>query len=98
MALGALQKEDYFDYKICGTEVEYSKPHPEIYEKSNKCLLPSLSPSECLVVEDSLNGLIAGDRAGTKLCAVLGTIEKEKLEASPADVIYPNAKVLLEKI
>ncbi len=93
--LGALQ-EDYFDYKICGTEVEYSKPHPEIYERAINAI--SLSPSECLVVEDSLNGLIAGDRAGTKLCAVLGTIEKEKLEASPADVIYPNAKVLLEKI
>ena len=93
--LGALER-DYFDYKICGTEVEYSKPHPEIYERAISAI--ELAPSECLVVEDSLNGLIAGDRAGTKLCAVLGTIEKEKLEASPAHIIYPNAKVLLENI
>ena len=91
--LGALE-EDYFDYKICGTEVEFSKPHPEIYERAIEAI--SLTPNECLVVEDSLNGLIAGGKAGTKLCAVLGTIEKTELEASKADIILPTASSLLD--
>ena len=63
---------------------------PEIYERAISAI--ELAPSECLVVEDSLNGLIAGDRAGTKLCAVLGTIEKESLRH-----LLPISSILTQK-
>ena len=93
--LGALER-DYFDYKICGTEVEYSKPHPEIYERAISAI--ELAPSECLVVEDSLNGLIAKGQGWNEALRRFGYDRKRKLEASPAHIIYPNAKVLLENI
>lgn len=45
----------YFDQIISGEAVTYAKPHPEIYLKLASRF--SLSPAECVAVEDSLNGL-----------------------------------------
>lgn len=59
---------DLFDIRGCfsafitGTECEESKPHPEVFLRSARAL--SVKPEECLVIEDSKNGVIAANRAG----------------------------------
>ena len=56
--------QDYFSGIVSGTELEHSKPHPEIFLKT-----ASLSGSrldQCLVIEDSENGVIAAKAAGMK--------------------------------
>lgn len=52
----------YFDELICGDMVEHSKPNPDIYCLAAKTF--GVSPSQCLVLEDSYNGIRAGHAAG----------------------------------
>lgn len=54
--------EEYFDTLTCGDEVKNSKPNPEIFQITAKKL--SLLPKECLVIEDSLNGVQAALQGG----------------------------------
>lgn len=53
---------EIFPYSICGDEVVYSKPDPYIYLKACKKL--GELPENCMVLEDSKNGLVAGKAAG----------------------------------
>jgi beta-phosphoglucomutase family hydrolase len=52
----------YFNAIVTGTDVKHSKPHPEIFLLAAKRL--NISPSECIVVEDSTNGVLAANHAG----------------------------------
>ncbi len=52
----------YFEYLISGEEVEKSKPDPEIFMTAMKN--GGVSPEECIVVEDSFNGITAARRSG----------------------------------
>lgn len=52
----------YFTAKVSGAELSQSKPHPEIFEKAAK--LGSYSKEECVVIEDSDNGIAAANAAG----------------------------------
>lgn len=51
-----------FDHIICATMVEWGKPKPDIYLYTAEQL--GLSPSECIAVEDSPNGVISAHTAG----------------------------------
>lgn len=55
---------EYFSIFVTGTECENSKPEPEIFLKA-AALLGS-SPEECIVIEDSRNGLLAASKANMK--------------------------------
>lgn len=58
----------YFDTIITGCDVGAGKPAPDIYLKSAE--LCNVSPENCLVFEDVLQGIAAGHNAGMKVCAV----------------------------
>lgn len=59
---------DTFEFIISGDMVTKGKPDPEIY---NRCVEQlGLNPSNCLVLEDSLNGIKAGVAAGCFTCAI----------------------------
>lgn len=60
--------ENEFEFVVSGDMVQKGKPDPEIYSKCLEQL--NLSGSECLVLEDSLNGIKAGSAAGCNTCAV----------------------------
>jgi len=55
---------DYFPVIICGDMVKHSKPDPEIYITACKAL--NESPSNCIALEDSKNGLLSAYNAGCK--------------------------------
>lgn len=57
-----LTVEDYFDYLVSGEEVEHSKPAPDIFLRAAEML--NVTPSECMVIEDSKNGSLAAKAAG----------------------------------
>jgi HAD superfamily hydrolase (TIGR01509 family) len=59
--------ENEFEFIVSGDEVTSGKPDPEIYTKCVHTL--SLPPQACLVLEDSRNGVIAGNEAGCFTCA-----------------------------
>lgn len=52
----------YFDATVCGDEVVKGKPDPEIFRVAAREI--SCAPNECLIMEDSENGLKAALAAG----------------------------------
>ena len=66
-----------FDFVITGPEVTNSKPAPEIYQRAMAEF--NVQPHECLVVEDSENGVRSGIDAGAHVVGVEGTFPPEQL-------------------
>ena len=66
--LEKLKIRDYFDVILSAEKLEFGKPHPEIYIKAAKQL--KIDPSTCLVIEDSLNGVIAAKAAKMNVVAI----------------------------
>ncbi|MBI9101700.1 MAG: HAD family phosphatase [Spirochaetales bacterium] len=62
LKLGGIR--DYFDYLVCGDEVKHSKPDPEIFLKAAGAL--EIKPANCLVFEDSFQGIRAANAAGMR--------------------------------
>ena len=54
--------EKVFDVIVSGDMVEHGKPAPDCYLMAAE--LVGAAPAECVVVEDSKNGILAGKRAG----------------------------------
>ena len=52
----------YFTAKISGADLTESKPHPEIFEKA--AVLGNTTNKNCIVIEDSDNGIKAANDAG----------------------------------
>lgn len=50
-----------FDSLTCGDEVKLGKPDPELFETAAR--KANVKPENCVVFEDSENGIIAADRA-----------------------------------
>lgn len=55
---------DRFNCIVCGDEVERGKPEPDIFLLAAKKL--DVSPAECIVLEDSENGIKAAYKAGMR--------------------------------
>jgi len=52
----------YFTAKISGADLTQSKPHPEIFTKAAS--LGNTAPEDCIIIEDSDNGIQAANDAG----------------------------------
>jgi len=52
----------YFDSIIDGTKTTESKPHPQVFLMGSEAL--NLDPKECVVFEDSINGVKAANTGG----------------------------------
>lgn len=63
---------------VCGDEVRRSKPDPEPYLRAAALL--GVDPTRCVVIEDSILGVTAGERAGA---AVLGVASEVPLPPAP---------------
>ncbi|HCS49412.1 MAG TPA: HAD family hydrolase, partial [Candidatus Aminicenantes bacterium] len=62
-----LKIREKFDVLQASDEIKRGKPDPEIYLRT--CLRLGLEPKQCIVLEDSSNGALAGKRAG---CYTIG--------------------------
>ncbi|MBP5315146.1 MAG: HAD family hydrolase [Muribaculaceae bacterium] len=78
----------YFDAIVTADDVTKSKPDPQGYLIAASRL--SLSPSECVVVEDSPAGLHAGRRSGAAVFGLATTVS--------ASQIIDDCDVLLDSI
>ncbi len=52
----------YFKAKLSGADLKASKPHPEIFLKA--AIASGFKKEECMVIEDSTNGIAAAHAAG----------------------------------
>jgi len=78
--------EESFDAVVNGLDIKNKKPSPDIYLLAAKIL--GLHPSECLVVEDAVNGVEAAKRAGAKCLGLTTSFTRNEL--SNADWIADN--------
>jgi beta-phosphoglucomutase family hydrolase len=80
---------DYFDFVITADEVQKPKPDPEVFLKCAKKL--GCQPEKCVVVEDSIFGVIAARKAGMKCIAIpSGAYSEEELEKEAPNIIVSS--------
>ncbi|MCX6741859.1 MAG: HAD family phosphatase [Candidatus Pacearchaeota archaeon] len=84
------EQKGIFDVEVTGDEVKNTKPHPEPYLLTASRL--KLRPEECVVIEDSINGIISAKSAGMKVIAITNSLEKEELEKENPDKIVSSLK------
>jgi HAD superfamily hydrolase (TIGR01509 family) len=76
--LDTTQIHPFFQYITGGNEISKGKPDPEIYKLSLKKM--NLQNTECVVFEDSLDGICAAKLAGLKVIGITTTHTAEELE------------------
>jgi len=78
---------NYFKDKLSGADLKASKPHPEIFIKAVKSA--NVETNECIVIEDSTNGIKAAKSAGIFCIAYKSESSKEQ-NYSLADKLITN--------
>lgn len=83
----------FFDALVTGSDVTRQKPFPDIFLKGAGLL--GLPAEQCVVVEDSINGIKAAKAAGALSVGVTTSFTKEELEEkSKPDYIINSIKEL----
>lgn len=72
----ALGERELFDKILSGEDVENGKPAPDVFLKAAELL--GVEPSECIVIEDSTNGVKAGVSAGMKVLGYINPTSGEQ--------------------
>ncbi len=84
--LESLKLESSFDFVHSAENEEYGKPHPAVYlSVANKL---NVSPLKCLVIEDSLNGIISGKAARMQVVCIPEKTHNPEPKLSVADFTY----------
>ncbi len=79
--LETLAIKPFFDFTHSAEHESYGKPHPAVYLTTAEKL--GVNPLKCLVIEDSINGVISGKAARMKVVCI------------PEKTHYPNPKLIL---
>jgi sugar-phosphatase len=79
--LNSLNIKEFFDFTWSAEDESHGKPHPAVYLSVAKAL--DVSPTKCLVIEDSYNGVISGLAARMKVVCI------------PEKTHFPNPKLAL---
>lgn len=66
--LKVLKIEHYFKHIQSAESLQYGKPHPEVFLKCAETI--NIKPIDCLVLEDSLNGIISAKAAGMSVIGI----------------------------
>ena len=88
----------YFDLMYSAERVEHPKPAPDVFLRTAEKM--RMRPEECLVIEDSANGVRAAKAAGM-ICLGFANPGSGEQDLSEADgVFYPFAEMdeLLKKV
>jgi len=80
--------ESDFDLVVTGSMIKRNKPAPDIYQLA--ALAMGLPTEECLVMEDAINGIHAGKKAGCSVCALTTTFVVTALFEAGADLVVTS--------
>jgi HAD superfamily hydrolase (TIGR01509 family) len=95
------ERKARFDFVHAGDVVARKKPDPEIYELAKQSL--GLPVSECVVIEDSRNGLLAATGAGLPTLITTSAYTAEEDFTGAATVVPelgdpPNVRITLDDL
>ena len=79
----------YFSGKLSGGDLKESKPHPEIFIKAAKTT--GFKKEECVVIEDSTNGIKAA-KAADIFCIGYDSFHSKNQDYSTADMVIKDFK------
>ncbi|MEC3908456.1 HAD family phosphatase [Tamlana sp. 2201CG12-4] len=79
----------YFIARLSGGDLKASKPHPEIFIKAAEA--SGFSKNECMVIEDSTNGIEAAKGAGI-FCVGYDSFHSKNQDYSKADLVIKDFK------
>lgn len=96
MVFEKFELEPYFSGKISGADLKESKPHPEVFllaaEMANEPV------ENCMVIEDSTNGILASHRANI-FCAAYRSPHSKNQDYTLANIVISDyAELELDKI
>lgn len=83
--------DQYFVAKLSGADLKASKPHPEIFEKAAQA--SGHERHECIVIEDSTNGIVAAKQAGI-FCVGYNSLHSHDQDYSLADLVVSDFKAI----
>ena len=79
----------YFVAKLSGADLKASKPHPEIFE--NAAVVSGYERHQCMVIEDSTNGIKAAKDAGI-FCVGYDSLHSHDQDYTLADLVITDFK------
>ena len=88
------QLTPYFDVLVDGSMVKNGKPNPDIYTLTSKLL--NIDPNECLVIEDSKNGILSGYGAGMDVIMVIDMVQPDDEIKKCCIKIYDHLDEIIE--
>ncbi len=94
MVMRKLNMLQLFDVVITGEDVKNGKPAPEIFLKTAEKL--SVSPKDCLVFEDAINGVRSAKNASMK-CVVVSTSSSAELKKE-ADLVIADFNIDFQRL
>ena len=86
---------EYFDHVVSGEDFEFSKPDPAIFDEA--VAKSGFPKEECIVIEDSTNGIKAAKAAGI-YCVAYSSEHALLQDTSEADRVITDFKEIRELI
>ncbi len=90
--LSGAQLSQQFDVVVCGDEVKHGKPAPDIFLLAAERL--RVSPSRCLVLEDSDMGILAATNAQMRAFLIPDIKAPSPETVALADRVFPNLRAV----
>jgi sugar-phosphatase len=84
----------YFNEITSAQFLKHGKPHPEVFLKCAENL--KIDPKDCLVIEDSVNGVLAGKAAGMTVVAIPDPDHRNDERFEVADHLVNNLKDVIK--
>ncbi|MDF1544131.1 MAG: HAD family phosphatase [bacterium] len=96
LVLEVIDMNDLFEIVVTGDDVSQAKPAPEIFEITARKM--QAAPNACLVIEDSVKGILAADAAGMKSIAVPNEYTADNNFSAPSAVVDSLNEITTEMI
>jgi len=94
--LDGLKIDQYFDVAHSAEFEEFGKPHPAVYINTAKRM--NVIPEKCLVIEDSLNGIVSGKAAKMKVVCIPEKTHVKDPRLNVADFMFEDMELMLRAI
>jgi len=92
--LEVLDIASHFDYTHSAEHEEFGKPHPAVYLHTATVL--GVTPTRCLVIEDSINGVISGKSARMMVFCVPEKTHEPNPKLIVADALFDNLHEVIQ--
>ena len=93
--LNTLNIRDQFDFVHSAEDEEFGKPHPAVYLSVAKKL--NVHPTKCLVIEDSINGVISGKAARMSVVCIPEKTHHPEPKLGFSDYLFEDMELMLIK-